>query len=128
MNEEEIKKAAEEAIKALAEKTATDAAQKSIESKNFISKEDAEKATSEAITKALDAQKTNLEGQITALSAEVKKASQISNVSKEKLTYESSLVKALVDKGQNINSVNLKLHSLEEVYHSFFEEGQNEAE
>ncbi|MFA7107847.1 MAG: ABC transporter ATP-binding protein [Sphaerochaetaceae bacterium] len=40
----------------------------------------------------------------------------------------SKLVKALVDNRLNINSVNLQLHSLEDIYRSFFEEVKNVTE
>lgn len=86
--EEEIKKVAQENIekiaKSAAEKTVeektNEAVEKSLKDKGFVTKEDADKSTKEAVTKAVDEAKKEMQTRIDKVSAQVKKASQITKI------------------------------------------------
>lgn len=99
--EEKIKKAAQENIEKIAkdaaektvEEKANEAVEKSLKDKGFVTKEDAQKQTDEAVTKAISEVETKLQKGIDAASALAKKASQTSKI---EVTGHQSTEKALV--------------------------------
>lgn len=100
LTEEEVKKAAQDNIekiaKTAAEQKATEAVEKSIKDKGFITKEDAEKATDEKLTKSLEDQKDEFDKEISKLSSQIKKYSQITPNEVTKKSYDQSLRHGIV--------------------------------
>lgn len=105
MTEEEIKKAAQENIEKIAKDAAKVVAEgavldtvvaevkKAFEGKEYVSKEDAQKQVEEAVKKAIEDAKIEMQNSIDKVSAQVKKASQIV---KQDVKGSGDTVKALV--------------------------------
>ncbi|WP_312364059.1 phage major capsid protein [Sphingobacterium sp.] len=104
---EEEKKAQEEAMK-LVEKTAKEAAEeevkKAFEGKDYVSKEDAEKAVNEIVTKSIAEQKEEFNKEMAKLSAQIKKASQTALDGDERVvkTFNEYLAESLKENAEKI--------------------------
>lgn len=112
LTEEEIKRAAQENIekiaKSAAEKTAEEkakeAVEKSLEDKGFVTKEDADKTVDEKVAKSLAEQKEEFSKEIAKLSAQVKKALQISPVEKVNKSFNEYLAEAIEENKEAIQN------------------------
>lgn len=106
---EEEKKAQEEAMK-LVEKTAKEAAEeevkKAFEGKDYVSKEDAEKAVNEIVSKSIAEQKEEFNKEMAKLSAQIKKASQTKVDGDERVvkTFNEYLADAITEQAEKLKS------------------------
>lgn len=77
---------------------------KALEGKEYVSKEDADKAVSEAVEKAVAEAKAEMQTSIDKVSAQVKKASQITPQEKTEKSFNDHLADAIQENAESIQS------------------------
>lgn len=102
--EKQEQAAALEVVNKAAEAKAQEVVNKAFEGKEYISKEDAQKQTEEAVTKA----KSELQKGIDAASALAKKASQIERAEEVEMNIEQALKNAISEGAETLKSFNGK--------------------
>lgn len=102
--EKQDQAAALEVVNKAAEAKAQEVVNKAFEGKEYISKEDAQKQTEEAVTKA----KSELQKGIDAASALAKKASQIERAEEVEMNIEQALKNAISEGAETLKSFNGK--------------------
>src|SRR5690606_33406188 len=99
-----IEKIAKSAAEKTVEEKTSEAVEKSLKDKGFVTKEDADKTVDEKVAKSLAEQKEDFNKEIAKLSAQVKKASQISPVEKVNKSFNEYLAEAIQENAESIQN------------------------